>query len=88
MKATDLLYMIDEVRSLMENSNDNIVKDRLRKSIDSYEESLDRSLNFLLTKNSMTVLRKLNTIEKELSKSDRNFRRYKYTNNDTENCDR
>ena len=88
MKATDLLCMIDEVRSLMENSNDNIVKDRLRKSIDSYEESLDRSLNFLLTKNSMTVLRKLNTIEKELSKSDRNFRRYKYTNNDTENCDR
>ena len=88
MKTTDLLCMIDEVRSLMENSNDNIVKDRLRKSIDSYEESLDRSLNFLLTKNSMTVLRKLNTIEKELSKSDRNFRRYKYTNNDTKNCDR
>ena len=73
---------------MLNNDNDNIVKDRLRKSIDSYEESLDRSLNFLLTKNSMTVLRKLNTIEKELSKSDRNFRRYKYTNNDTENCDR
>lgn len=44
------------------------VRERLDLSMETYSESLNKSVESLLTKNSLTILRKLNTLDKELEK--------------------
>lgn len=70
MTKNDILDMISEIRYLIDNGSDIkfAVKDRLKESINSYEDSLSRSMDYLLTKSSLTIIKKLNTIEKEMAK--------------------
>ena len=71
MDKNGILDMIHEVSNLIDNPTKSFVNNRLNQTLSAYEDSLNQSMEYLLTKNSKTVLRKLNTLERKMEKDDK-----------------
>jgi len=69
MTSNGIKALIDDLQNYKGHADlQRAVRERLDLSMETYSESLNKSVESLLTKNSLTILRKLNTLDKELEK--------------------